>query len=134
MLIDEIEQLKESLDRVDLVNLVDLEALLLKAPLPDHVLEHGDVETALVTEVVIDHPGIRARALADSVDARAAVTVGCELGDSGAEDLFSGSVCAPLSAVHRRQGYVATHQLAQGSAAAVSAWHVWTDLSSGSSW
>ena len=101
--IDEIEQLKQSLDRVDLVNLADLEAQLLEAQLPDHVLEHGDVEPALVTEVVIDHAGVGARALADSIDARAAVTVGRELADGGAEDLLSGSVCVPLSAGHRGQ-------------------------------
>ena len=101
VLIDEIEQLQQSLDRVDLVDLVDLQAQLLQAQLPDHVLEHGDVEAALVPEVVIDHAGVGAGALADPLDARAAVAVGRELADGGAEDLLSGSVCVPLSSIHR---------------------------------
>src|ERR1700690_892734 len=124
MPVDEVEQLEESLDRVDLVNLIDLEAQLLDAQLPDHVLERGDVETGLVTEVVIDHAGVRARALADSFDPRPAVTVGRELAVSGAEDLFSGSVCIPLSAVHRGKNTSQTTDWLKARAAAVSALRV----------
>ena len=98
MLVDEIEQLQEPLHRVDPV---DLEAHLFLPQLPDHVLEHGDVEPALVAEVVIDHAGVGPRPLADPLDARAAVTVGRELADGGAEDLLPGPVRVPLSAVHR---------------------------------
>ena len=100
MLVDEVEQLQEPLHRVDPV---DLETHLFLAQLSDHVLEHGDVEPALVAEVVIDHPGVGARALADSLDARTAETVGRKLADGGAEDLLPGPVCVPLSAVHRYQ-------------------------------
>ena len=134
VLVDEIEQLQQSLDRVDLVNLIDLEAQLLEAQLPDRVLEHGDVETALVPEVVIDHARVRARALADALDPRAAVTVGRELADGGAEDLFSGSVCVPLSAVHRGKNTSQTTKWRKALATAVSVLQAWTDLSSALSW
>src|SRR5580692_6179627 len=98
VLVHEVEQLQEPLHRIDPV---DLQAHLLLAQLPDHVLEHGDVEPALVPEVMIDHARVGARALTDSIDARATVTVGRELADGGAEDLLSGSVCVPLSGIHR---------------------------------
>src|SRR5580698_511638 len=94
VLVDEVEQLQEPLHRVDLV---DLQAQLFQAQLPDHMFEHGHVEPAFVAEVVIEHPGVGARPLADSLYPRAAVAVGRELADSGAEDLFPGSVCVPFS-------------------------------------
>src|SRR5262245_13752500 len=96
VLVDEIVKLKQPVHRIDPA---DIEAHLFLTELSDHVLQHGDVEPALVAEVVIDHARVGARALADALDARAAVTVGRELADGGAEDLLPGSVRVSFSAV-----------------------------------
>ena len=90
----------ELADRLDGVEVLDVE-LLLEAP--DQAvrrLEDGDVEPLLAAEVVIDHPLGGARLVGDLVDPRTGVALVGELAGRHGEDVGAGplGVPGPLSA------------------------------------
>src|SRR5262249_7589869 len=54
--------------------------------------KHGQVETVLVAEIVIDHPLVGARALGDRVDTRAGVALLGEFGHGGGQNRRAGAL------------------------------------------
>jgi hypothetical protein len=93
--VDEVEQLQHTRQRRYVIH---LELQLFTAQLAEHVLEHGHVQTVFVTKVVVNHPRIGARALADRVDAGAAVSLGRELTNGRAQEPLARGVWVALRA------------------------------------
>ena len=79
-------ELDQAGDRGDGRRVKQMQPLLGAADVRIGVLQHREKESLLVTEVVVKHPLIRARAGGDPVDARAAEPEAGELSRGGLQD------------------------------------------------
>jgi len=108
--VDEIEELHHPLKGVDLL-LIDGELQLFPAKVADDLLEHAEIKTVLVAEVVAEHARVGVRRPPDGLHAVAAVSLGRELGDGAFEDTRAGPVCITLDPV----AAPASHARARGA-------------------
>ena len=100
-------------DRLDRVEVLDVELLLEAADEAVRLLQDGDVELLLAAEVVVDHPLGGAGLVGDLVDAGAGVAAVGELPGGDGEDVGPGPLGVADALGDRRAG---SSTLATGSA------------------